>query len=199
MLDKVLINKLASKNRKFEKLFNQIGIIDIAPRNLDFASMVKIIINQQLSNKVAEIIYKRLHSLSVKVRPENILDLGDEELRKIGISYSKIKFIKDLAIAFLKNPNLIQSWRQLDDASALIEIQKLNGFGKWSANIILLFYLQRDDIFPDNDSTLNRAYEKIYGKKSSKNLEEIEWVKTNRSLLARYLWKWVDKGMKDLS
>ena len=199
MLDKVLINKLASKNRKFEKLFNQIGIIDIAPRNLDFASMVKIIINQQLSNKVAEIIYKRLHSLSVKVRPENILDLGDEELRKIGISYSKIKFIKDLAIAFLKNPNLIQSWRQLDDASALIEIQKLNGFGKWSANIILLFYLQRDDIFPDNDSTLNRAYEKIYGKKLSKNLEEIEWAKPNRSLLARYLWKWVDKGMKDLS
>lgn len=199
MLDKALINKLASKNRKFEKLFNQIGIIDIAPRNLDFASMVKIIINQQLSNKVAEIIYKRLHSLVVKVRPENILDLGDEELRKIGISYSKIKFIKDLAIAFLKNPNLIKSWRQLDDESALIEIQKLNGFGKWSANIILLFYFQRDDIFPNNDSTLKRAYEKIYGKKLSNDLGEINWAKPHRSLLARYLWKWVDSGMPKLN
>ena len=53
----------------------------------------------------------------------------------------------------------------------------------------------RIDIFPCNDATLQKAYNMIYEKKLSKNLSEINWAKPYRSILARYLWKWVDNGM----
>ena len=85
-----------------------------------------------------------------------------------------------------------------NDEDAKIEIQNLKGFGPWSANIILLFYLGRNDVFPYNDSTLQKAYYKIYGKHLSPNLLELNWARAYRSIIARYFLKWVDNGMKEL-
>ena len=107
--------------------------------------------------------------------------------------------MKETAKYFINYPNLIETWEKLDDKEAKKEIQKIKGFGPWSANIILLFYMGRHDVFPYHDSTLQKAYYEIYGKKLSQNLSEINWAKPYRSIVARYLWKWVDNGMKELT
>ncbi|MDA9564567.1 hypothetical protein N9S02_01300 [Alphaproteobacteria bacterium] len=195
---KLVIENLAIKDKKFSSIVKQIGFINLKKRDLNFDSLLKIIINQQLSNKVADVIFLRLKnetSVSGNIDPKTIIDLDPKVLRKLGISFSKISFMKEIAKNITKSPNLLKSWENLDDENALYEITKLKGFGPWSANIILLFYLGRNDIFPFNDSTLQKAYFNIYKKKLSKSLKEINWARPYRSIVALYFWRWVDKGM----
>ena len=77
----------------------------------------------------------------------------------------------------------------------MIEIQKLNGFGPWSGNIILLFYMGRPNVFPFGDTTLKKAYSNIYNQTLNKNLTELNWAEPYRSIVALYFWRWVDNGM----
>ncbi len=194
---KLVIENLATKDKKFSLIVKQIGFISLKKREINFEVLLKIIINQQLSNQVADVIFLRLKneiSVSKNIDPKTIMDIDNEVLRKLGISFSKISFMKDISEKIINNPNLIKSWENLENQDAITEIQKLKGFGPWSANIILL-YMGRMDIFPYNDATLQKAYNIIYEKKLSKNLSEINWAKPYRSIFAKYLWKWVDNGM----
>lgn len=194
---KLVIENLATKDKKFSLIVKQIGFINLKKRDLNLEALLKIIINQQLSNKVADVIFLRLKnetSVSQNIDPKTIMDIDNKVLRKLGISFSKISFMKDISEKIINSPNLIKSWENLENQEAITEIQKLKGFGPWSANIILL-YMGRMDIFPYNDATLQKAYNMIYEKKLSKNLSEINWAKPYRSILARYLWRWVDNGM----
>ena len=189
---------LTNKNKNFSLLVKQIGLIEFTRRQLNFESLIRIIINQQLSNHVAKVIFSRLKDLSKnydQITPDFIFNLEFEKLRNQGISTSKSKFIKDLSEEFLKSPDLIDEWFNLDDENALIEIQKLNGLGPWSGNIILLFYMGRPNVFPFGDTTLKKAYLNIYSKTLNKNLKELDWAQPYRSILALYFWRWVDNGM----
>lgn len=195
------INTLARRDKKFNLLVNQLGFIEKKNRTLNFEALLKIIINQQLSNKVANIIFSRLKELvltSETITPASILELESNKIREVGISFAKIDFIKNLAKEFTKNPEFINKWIKLDDDNAKIEIEKLKGFGQWSSNIILLFYLGRQDVFPVGDATLAKAYSCIYKRKLDSKLIEIKWAVPFRSILALYFWKWVDNGMIDL-
>ncbi len=195
---KLIIENLQSKNRKFNLLVKQIGDLDLKKKKLNFESLIKIIINQQLSNHVANIIFLRLKNKLLKskeISPSSIININKKTLRDLGISFSKISFMKETAKYLVKNPYFENKLKTQNDDEAKQEIQKLKGFGPWSANIILLFYMGRNDIFPHNDATLQKAYYKIYGEKLSKSLLEINWARPYRSIFARYLWRWVDNGM----
>ena len=195
------IETLAERDKNFSKLVAQIGKIEFEKREINFRTLAKIIINQQLSGSAADTIFGRLENLLERKEcrePDQFLNIPDKDLRTIGISFSKIGFIKDLARRLDGNPDLICSWNTLNDNEALEAIQNLKGFGPWSANIILLS-MGRKDVFPFDDTTLKKAHLNIYGKPLSKNLQEIDWAKPFRSFLARYFWRWVDEGMKELT
>tara|TARA_A100001011_G_scaffold368189_1_gene422268 strand:+ start:557 stop:1180 length:624 start_codon:yes stop_codon:yes gene_type:complete len=190
-----IINYLCTKDKKFKLLVKEIGYIYIEDRNLDFLSLVKIIISQQLSTIIAGVIFDRfthLFSKKNQITPENLLQIDRRYLKESGISFSKIHYIRNLALVLTKKPNLIEKWKSLDDENALCEIQKLVGFGSWSANIILLFYFGRLDIFPHTDATIKKVYVGIYKKEFSEDLREVLWARPYRSVLARYLWAWKD-------
>ncbi len=204
--NKIFFNKalevLISKNNEFSSLVEQVGIINFKKRELTFEAMTKIIINQQLSNNVAIAIFNRLKSLfknNVTISPENFIDLDDKKIRDQGISYNKIKYMKNLSSKLVNRPELFNNWFKIKDNDALKEIQKLNGFGPWSANIILLFYMGRPNIFPFGDATLQKAYYNIYKKKLKIDLKGLDWAKPYRSIIALYFWKWVDNGMLPLN
>ena len=93
---------------------------------------------------------------------------------------------------------MLKSWEKLDDHEAKAEIQNLKGFGNWSSDIVLLFYLGRKNIFPFGDATLNKAVIKLYNQDISKDLSFLDWARPYRGILALYLWKWVDNGMTDI-
>ena len=188
---------LLNKNEIFSSVVKQVGLISFNKRDLKFESLIKIIINQQLSNKVANLIFLRLKELNLnkEITPAFISKIDIEKIRNQGVSNSKATFMKDLSSEFLKTPKIIDKWKQLDDENAFLEIQKHNGFGPWSANIILLFYMSRPNIFPFGDSTLKKAYQNIYNKNLNKDLNELNWAEPYRSIVALYFWRWVDNGM----
>ena len=195
------ISHLRNINPNFNAIVDQIGEIEFKKRDVTFESLIRIIINQQLSNTVAKAIFERLENIfpnTNSISPSEIHTADTEKLKNIGLSKGKVNYIKSLATEFIDNPNLVNKWNALDDDSAKNEIQKMKGFGPWSANIILLSFMGRGDIFPYGDATLRKAYLNIYGSELSETLKEIEWARPYRGILALYFWRWVDNGMKPL-
>ena len=198
---KNIIQNLQSQDKTFSLIVKQIGYINLEKKELNFEELIKIIINQQLSNHVSSIIFQRLRdkiNKSELISPLSIIDFDNKKLRDLGISHSKISFMKETAKYFMDYPYIIKEWEKMNDEDAKIKIQELKGFGHWSAIIILLFYMGRNNVFPYNDSTLQKAYFKIYGERLSSNLSQINWARPYRSIVARYLWKWVDNGAKKI-
>lgn len=182
----------------FSKLYEQLGMISFAKRELNFEALIKIIINQQLSNSAAKTIFSRFKNIfpdTEKLTPKLINDIDFETIKKQGVSNAKTQYIKNLSTIFLEYPDLLNNWRNLDDELALNEIQKIKGLGPWSANIILLFYMGRTNIFPFGDTTLRKAFSNLYNKPLDKNLDALEWANPFKSIVALYFWRWVDNGM----
>ena len=168
---------------------------------LNFQALVKIIVNQQLSNSAANTIFERIknnYPNEAILLPELLLNSSNEKLRSAGLSYSKINFIKSVANECINRPNIIDEWEVLEDQDLLVEIMKLKGFGPWSANIVLLFYLGRANVFPHGDNTLNKAYKHLYKVDLLNKPDHIKWASPYKSILSLYLWRWVDSGMKEL-
>ena len=192
------VQYLNSKDIKFKKISSIVGSIEFYKNELNFESLVKIIINQQLSNIVANKIFLRLKNLinsNNQLEPGFIRDIDIEILRNCGISNQKSKYIINLSNLLLENPDLLNEWGKLDYENASIEIQKIKGFGKWSSDIIQLSYLGNLDVLPINDATITKAILKIYNFKLNINTEKkLDWARPYRSILSRYLWRWIDLG-----
>ncbi len=195
---------LKKRNKKFRFLVKQTGTIKFKKRELNFEGLIEVIVNQQLSKTIANKIFSRIKDLfpsSDSISPKELHSVTPQKLKRTGLSYSKVGFIKSLCKALIKNPHLMNEWQELTNEQAFIEIQKMKGLGPWSANIILLFYMGRKDIFPIGDAVLEKAYFKIYGVKLNSyikaHIQALAWSLPFKSILSLYLWKWVDEGMKE--
>jgi DNA-3-methyladenine glycosylase II len=154
--------------------------------------LVEAIISQQLSNKAADTIYKRFLSLFKNKfpTPEQILKIDIEKLRSAGMSYSKASYIKNIAQAF-KNGDLdIKILRKMSDDEVVIKLTKIKGVGKWTAEMILISTLNREDVFSLGDAGIRRAIKNLYGITDEKKILKLaEAWKPNRSLACWYLWR----------
>jgi DNA-3-methyladenine glycosylase II len=183
------------------RLVDIIGDIDLRQRPANFDSFVRIIVNQQLSNKSAKTIFFRIieTSGSSPLTPIRIKNLMPEVLRTCGLSESKVGFVRNISDIFLKNPSFLDELSEMSTSAAYSELMKIKGIGTWSANIFLLFSMGKKDIFPYGDATLEKALNLLYGIKLNRRKAEgnalIENWSPFKSVAALYLWKWVDGGM----
>lgn len=162
-----------------------------------FLDLVDSIISQQLSGKVANVIFERFINLfpAKKVTPQAVLKLRDDKIRKVGISYSKINYIKDLAQNVDSGKLNLKSLSLKKDEEILAELTKVKGIGKWTAEMFLIFTLKREDVFSHGDLGLNNAIKKIYKLKNYKkdSVEKIvEKWSPYKSYASRVLWKSLD-------
>ncbi|MDD4694801.1 MAG: DNA-3-methyladenine glycosylase 2 family protein, partial [Firmicutes bacterium] len=152
------------------------------------------IIGQQLSNKVAGIIWQRLDDLFRGLLvPEQFLVTDSEALRSIGISYRKIEYIKNLASAVTNSDLNLQELERLSDQEVIDRLIKLKGIGVWTAEMFLIFSLGRPDVFSTGDLGLRKAVEKLCSLDERVNTEEIVRI-TNRwspyrTFVSLHLWK----------
>lgn len=138
----------------------------LEPRNSSdyFVSICREIIGQQLSGKVASTITGRFRKLfgRKKVSPKNTLTFSDQELRDVGMSWAKVKYVKDLAEKTLNGDINLENLDELNDEDVRIELIKVKGIGPWTAEMFLIFTLGREDVFSHGDLGLRRGLEKLY-------------------------------------
>lgn len=191
--------KHLSKDPVMKKLIAIFGEIKLREDNeIDlFEDLVESIISQQLSTKAADTISKRFKLLFGKSFPSplKILEMPDDRIRECGISYSKIKYIKGIAEAVKSNSLNLSELAKLSDEKVLDELVKLKGVGKWTAEMFLMFSLNRSDIFSMGDLGLRNAVAKLYGVDRD-NLKAIEKISKKwspyRTIACRYLWNSLD-------
>jgi len=122
--------------------------------------------------------------------PEQILTMPDQTIRTAGISFQKISYIKTIAQAFTNNQINITEIKHMSDEEVIIHLTKLKGVGKWTAEMTLIFTLNRPDVFSLGDLGLRRAIENLYGITNHQEILTLtENWKPHRSTASWYLWR----------
>lgn len=172
--------------------------LTIKPRETNLLEdLVSAIISQQLSTKAADTIYRRfLYLFGGKFpKPLEILDREDQELRGVGISFPKVRYVKGIAQAVIDRSLVLSRIPQLTDEQVVEELVKLKGVGQWTAEMLLIFSLNRPDIFSFGDLGLRRAVSRLYNVPRD-DFEAIgrladKW-RPYRSFACRLLWLSLD-------
>lgn len=159
--------------------------------------LIKSIISQQLSTKAAATIHGRFTTLfdndDIDLHKLNTLD--NEILRAVGLSYNKVKYVKNVASYFTKTPIPAVDWDSMDDASLITELTKIKGVGIWTVQMILIFKLNRPDVMPIDDLIVRKGLMQILNiSESTKGyksdlLERSRTWQPYRSYVARMIWK----------
>jgi len=187
---------LIEKSRKFPFIKNEIrnnGVLKITKQNIDlFSFMVKTIIAQQISNEVAEILWKRLCSQleknSISIKSFKNIRYLKKILIKTKISKSKINYISELYIAMLKkeiDEHMLLKKTEDEINSLLIGYK---GIGQWTCNMILIFYYKKLNIFPENDLVIKKTLKKL-NLLEKKKISFQENYSPYLSIFSLHLWK----------
>jgi DNA-3-methyladenine glycosylase II len=168
-------------------------VITAQPPARYFEILVSTIIGQQLSIKAAATIEARLLGALGEITPGSVLPTDDEDLRAVGLSYSKARYIRGLADAFHTgtiNPDELET---LEPAEVIRMLTALKGIGPWSAEMFLIFGRGHPDVWSPGDYGLKKAVEAHFGEGIDTSVVAARWS-PYRSYAALFLWEYIDKG-----
>lgn len=189
-LDK-LCRELAQRDEHLADIHMRYGTPPLWDREPGFATLLQIILEQQVSLASAKACFDKLNMFTGGVTPENVLGLTDAELRTIGFSRQKAAYARHLSEALLEKRLDLIAIASLPDDEARHELVKLKGVGEWTAAIYLLMALLRPDVMPRGDIALHVAWQKL-SSGPRPNLDEFSTIaerwKPYRSAAARMLW-----------
>ncbi|HEX6153495.1 MAG TPA: DNA-3-methyladenine glycosylase [Solirubrobacterales bacterium] len=195
---------LAASDPTMAALIDRVGPIDIATRlsrrkeerPVDaYGALLRAIVGQQLSTKAARTIYLRVVDLfgGSTPSPEQLLEASEEDLRAAGLSGRKTEYVRDLASHVLSGELELDRLEQLGDEEVIEEIVAVRGLGQWTAEMFLLFHLERPDVLSGGDLGIRKAIQIEYGLEEMpppKQVIEIgEPWRPHRSLASLYLWE----------
>ena len=169
----------------------------LTTKNKPFFSICRTIVGQQISTKAADSIWRKFETkCRKKISPEIVLNLSARSLKNAGLSRQKITYLKNIAKSFKNKSFNIKDLKKMDDDLAIDYITQLKGLGVWSAQMFLMFNLNRSDMFPTKDIGLIRAISKNYKTSyppSEKFLNKISKMHSGyRSVFTWYMWRSID-------
>ena len=169
----------------------------LTTRNDPFFSLCRTIVGQQVSVASADSIWSKFAKKCKKnIKPKVILKISSRVLKSAGLSRQKISYLKIISKAFESKSFNVREIKKMNDADAIEYITKLKGLGVWSAEMFLMFNLNRPDIFPVKDIGLLKAISKNYKVSyppSKKCLEKISKLHSGyRTVLTWYMWRSID-------
>lgn len=168
------------------------GTPPVWDREPGFATLLYIILEQQVSLASAKACFNKLAARVGDVSPVNLLNSTDAELKRDGFSRQKTSYARHLAEAVLENRIDLGRLHLLEDEEVTAELTKLKGVGTWTAECYLLMVLLRPDIMPRGDIALHAAYQKLIGLEQRPNSDEFIEIADRwrpfRSVAARLLW-----------
>jgi DNA-3-methyladenine glycosylase II len=179
-------------------IIQRVGPFALQYREPSFETLVRSIVYQQLSGRVAGVIFARLHAAAGEeyLTPAGIMKLRPERMRKLGLSQQKTKYIRELAKHTRKGSVVFEALPGFDDAAVIEHLTRVKGIGVWTAQMFLMFALRRDDVLPVADLGIRSAMKKAYGLDDLPKPAEMEKIaaawKPYTSVACWYLWRSLD-------
>lgn len=196
--------ELAAADPAMAALIERVGEIDLRERLRRreeerpadaYGALLRTIVGQQLSTKAARTIYGRILELfgGRTPTPAQLLGSGEEDLRAAGLSGRKVEYVRDLASHAIAGELELDRLDELSDEAVIEEIVAVRGLGRWSAEMFLIFHLERPDVLSGGDLGIRRAVQIEYGLDEmpapARVLEIGEPWRPHRSLASLYLWE----------
>lgn len=191
--ERAALRRLYARAPDFAAIERRAGPLPWRTREAGFAGLLAAIVGQQISNRAAAAIWARLRALlATPPCPRAFLSLSDEALRAAGLSRPKIVYARGLAAAVAEGRLAPEALAAMPDEEAIAAIAALKGLGRWSAEIYLLFALQRRDVFPAADLALAASLADLRGLPARPDAKALRahaeaWA-PYRGLAARLLW-----------
>lgn len=193
---------LARADKKLAKLIKKVGPCRLVPetRRAPFQALVRSVTFQQLNGKAAETIFGRVLALFPDKRfpsPEELLATPDEKLRAAGLSRNKTAAVKDIAAKTIAGvvPDS-RTIKKLSNEEILERLTSVRGVGPWTVEMLLMFTLGREDVFPVTDFGVRKGFAITYGLKELPSPKELlahgEKWRPHRTTASWYMWRAVD-------
>jgi len=193
---KLATNDLIKKDKILKKIINKYKSEKLQSKKNAFLTLAKSITGQQISVKAANSIWQKLEKKLKKINSKSILKLKKNEVAKCGFSKQKVNYLLNLAIFFEKNKNIEKKWKKIEDEKIIEDLVKIKGIGRWTAEMFLIFYLLRPNIFPSADLGLLKAISINYNLKYPLKDSEIKKFKKKwepwSTVATWYLWRSLD-------
>ena len=160
-----------------------------------FETLIKSIVGQQISVIAASAVWSRFCECVGEVDEESILAKSHQELKEVGLSHRKVEYIVGIAKAWQDGYDDID-WDSMSDEEVIEVLTKLRGVGHWTVQMLLIFALLRQDVFPIDDIGLIRGMEKLYNSENKLEKSELyeisEKWKPYRTMGVWYIWRTID-------
>jgi DNA-3-methyladenine glycosylase II len=191
---KEAIEHLQRNDPILSEIIRRVGDYGIQFREPGFDTLVRSIVYQQLSGRVAAVIFGRLaKAAGGRLTPENILKLRPARMRALGLSKQKTLYIRDLARHARDGKLVFEELAALEDSLVIERLTQVKGIGVWTAHMFLIFALRRTDVLPTGDLGIRNAMKKAYGMAEPPTPAEMETMakrwRPYCSVASWYLWR----------
>lgn len=198
------ISYLKEKDPKLGEAIDKIGMIKRPIMPDLFSAIVYNIVGQQISTAALDTVWKRLdNKVNHEVTAERILGLSEEELQSVGITYRKVNYIQNFAGKVQDGSCRLESLYEMTDDEAIESLCSLDGIGRWTAEMILIFSMQRPDVVSFGDLAIIRGMRMLY---HHREIDKKKFERYRRryaphgTVASLYLWAIAGgaiQGMKD--
>ncbi|HLM30268.1 MAG TPA: DNA-3-methyladenine glycosylase [Solirubrobacterales bacterium] len=194
-------DELAASDPRIAALIERFGELSFEtrrrgrPRTDSYGSLVRSVVAQQLSAKAAATIFDRVLALfgGRTPTPAELLAVSEERLREAGLSGRKVEYLRDLARHVESGKLELDRFATMSDDEVIAEITAVRGFGVWTAQVFLMFHLERPDVLPTGDLGIRRAAQIVYGLAELPEHDELTRIaepwRPHRTLACIYLWE----------
>jgi 3-methyladenine DNA glycosylase/8-oxoguanine DNA glycosylase len=185
------IDHLKRRDKKLGLAIDSIGMIEREITPDLFTALVKSIVSQQISNKAAQTLWRRLSEMLLEISPENIARFDITEIQQCGLSMRKSGYIKSLADKTLSSEIDFLALTTMPDSEFIKYLSKLHGIGTWTAEMLLIFSLERPNVLSWGDFAIRRGIMNLYEIKEL-DKQQFEYYRKRYSpycsVASFYLW-----------
>jgi len=192
-----------SKDKRLKKLIDQQGIHKLEAHPNICLRLCVSVMSQQLSTKVAAVFHQRFRAIfkGRDPKPKQILAVPYEKLRSIGLSHAKATYVHNIARFAMKEELTAEKLMAMSDQEAIDYLSQIKGVGRWTAEMLLMFTMAREDLFALDDLGLQQSMMKLYKLDNSNKKQFREemirianrWT-PYRTYACLYLWGWKDNS-----
>jgi len=193
---------LAKNDSKLAPVIKASGPCSIKPHTDHYGELVGSIVGQQLSSVAAGTIWRRVLDLfdGRMPAPEQLIKIDDQKLRDVGLSWAKVRYVKDLAQHILDGRLDLDHIATMPNEQIIEQLTAVKGLGEWSAHMFMIFGLGRLDILPVGDLGVRKAVMNLYGLKEMPDPAQMVTIATKNkwhpyeSVAAWYCWQSLDNN-----